>query len=237
MPLPTAPVRAIEAVVDFLYPPRCLICPSTLADRTEGVCAPCWSSIAVIGPSHPAWMEAESTLSSDGLVDGLHALFLFEKQGVLQQALHLLKYGGMHSLGVRLGVDLGVSLIASGLVRGVGTVVPVPLHGAKLRERGYNQSDRICDGIRAATGLPVDRRALVRTRHTRSQTTLKVHEREANVRDAFSVARGGGNPVGDATVLLVDDVLTTGATLRSCALALKEAGVASVICATVALAP
>jgi len=237
MPLPSAPVRALEAVVDFLYPPRCLVCPSALTDRTEGVCAPCWSSIARIGPSHPAWVESESSLSSDGLVDGLHALFLFEKRGVLQQTLHLLKYGGMHSLGVRLGAELGFSLVASGLVPGVDAVIPVPLHGAKLRERGYNQSERICAGIRAVTGLSAERRALVRTRHTRSQTTLTVHEREANVRDAFGVARGGGKSVRDATLLLVDDVLTTGATLRSCALALKEAGARSVVCATVAIAP
>jgi ComF family protein len=232
-----APGPAIGAVVDFLYPPRCLVCSSPLGGRSEGVCPACRASIATIDRSHDAWRTPEEKFLEEGLVEGLHSLYLFEKSGVLQQLLHQMKYGGMHSLGVRFGVELGRALDASGRISVVDMVVPVPLHGAKLRERGYNQSRKICEGIMAATGVPIGLRALKRTRHTPSQTTLKLHEREANVRGAFLVPRGSVQSVRGASILLVDDVLTTGATLRSCARALKDAGASSVLCATVAIAP
>jgi len=232
----TVPVRALGAVIDFLYPPHCLICTASVAPRPERVCGVCWSTIESIDGSHRAWMESGEKLVRGGLVDGLHALYLFEKNGALQRVLHLLKYGGMHSLGLRLGRELGRSLAGSGILSEIEAIVPVPLHGAKLRERGYNQSEKICRGIREVSGAPVVRRALGRTRNTPSQTTLKMHEREANVRDAFSVLPVSGRAIQGKTILLVDDVLTTGSTLRSCACALKDAGVRSVVCATVAIA-
>jgi len=236
MQFPGTPVRAFEAIVDFLYPPQCLICTSPLVDRNVRVCPECRDSIVRLDPTDDLWRDSEDKISRDGLVDGLHSLFLFEKRGALQQALHHLKYGGMHSLGVQFGLDLGRSLAASGRISRVDFVVPVPLHGVKLRERGYNQSEKICSGISMAIGLPVVQRALRKTRHTPSQTALKLHQREANVKGVFNVTREKGKIIRGASILLVDDVLTTGATLRSCAHAMKTAEADSIFCATIAIA-
>jgi len=234
--LTTAPVRAFEAVVDFLYPPRCLLCPSAVAERGRGVCRACLGDFTLIGPQHELWRASAGKLLRDGLVDGMVSLYLFEKNGPLQRALHLLKYGGMKSLGGMFGRDLARSPAFGEICPAADAIVPVPLHGARLRERGYNQSGAISDGIGSVTGLPASDRVLVRTRNTPSQTTLKLHRREENVRDAFGVAASGVRVVEGKSVILVDDVLTTGATLRACARALKGAGASSVVCATVAIA-
>ena len=172
-----------------------------------------------------------------GHIEGLSAAYVFEKRGPLQSALHLLKYAGMHSLGVWLGRELGGAIRSDPAFAGAGVLIPVPLHGARLRERGYNQSERICAGIALATGLSVAAGALVRTRNTRSQTELTHREREENVHGAFALRRGcGGREVRGRVVVLVDDVITTGSTLASCAAALRDAGARTVLAAAVAVA-
>jgi ComF family protein len=189
-----------------------------------------------IGPSHPLRVEGASRLRSGGEIDDFLALFLFEKRGPLQGALHLLKYSGMHSLGVWLGKELGVAMAEDPVFGSADFLLPVPLHPARLRERGYNQSGKICEGIAAVTGMPVLTAALVRSRNTPSQTALGLHEREDNVRGAFRFKPRHGGGVAGKAVVLVDDVMTTGATLLSCAGALRDAGAARVLAATVAVA-
>lgn len=114
-------------------------------------------------------------------------------------------------------------------------ILPVPLHHARRRERTYNQAELIARGISQATGIPVLNKALVRTRYTTTQTMLSAAERHTNLRDAFAPGKQSAHIRGKV-VMLVDDVLTTGSTLNTCATALLEAGARRVNVAAVAAA-
>jgi ComF family protein len=233
---PRAVRAVIAAVADVFYPPLCLICLESPPSREERICRRCRDSMTRVGVSDPLRLEAEARLLAGGRVDAFLPLLLFEKQGALQQALHLLKYSGMHSIAVGFGRELGLEIARVPPYAAAECLVPVPLHPARLRERGYNQSERICAGIRGVTGKALLTGALMRTRNTPSQTTLKLHEREDNVKGAFRVPKGRVKLLDARSVVLVDDVMTTGATLLACAEALRGAGARSVLVATVALA-
>jgi ComF family protein len=112
-------------------------------------------------------------------------------------------------------------------------IVPLPLHKRKLRERGYNQSELIARGISEITGFPVRTDFVRRSKYTQTQTALSLDERKANMEDAFIC---GPADVGGTTVIVVDDIITTGSTVRSCAEVLKVAGAAEVIAASAAIA-
>jgi ComF family protein len=150
--------------------------------------------------------------------------------GVLRDVIHALKYGGRRSLAVPLARRMREA--AGGLLDGVELVVPVPLHGRRRRERGFNQAEDLA----AQLGLPMAR-ALRRTRPTQSQTELPSSRRHRNVRGAFALTRSGAEgakAVRGRLLLIVDDVSTTGATLQACARVLKDAGAREVRALTAA---
>ena len=151
--------------------------------------------------------------------------------GVVREALHAFKFRGQRALAVPLGALL-VEATRAGLPRGATLLVPVPLHPRRERERGFNQAALLARRVGRAWGCAVREDVLVRTVATRSQTELDAAARRANVRDAFRARRPA--LVEGRHVVLVDDVLTTGATLSECARCLRAAGAASVGALTVA---
>jgi ComF family protein len=146
-------------------------------------------------------------------------------EGSLRAIIHALKYDKRQSL----AGPLGHLMVRSGeeLLPGVDVVVPVPLHRGRRRERGFNQAEELARHL----GLPW-RRVLRRQRVTRSQADLPAHQRRSNVKDAFAERRG--QPIQGLTVLLVDDVSTTGATLEACAHVLRQGGALEVRALTAA---
>lgn len=158
----------------------------------------------------------------------------FTAEGLLQHLLHRLKYAGRQGIGLYLGRQAGNALKASAWAAGIEAVVPIPLHPKKEAMRGFNQSALIAAGIASVLNIPVYPHALLRTRHTQSQTTMTREERVLNVRDAFICS---GQPrIPQTHLLLVDDVLTTGATLEAATHALlREPGKRLSIC-TIGLA-
>lgn len=151
--------------------------------------------------------------------------------GPLRRAIHAFKYNYTRDLAVPLGEMLATFWRAFPLPADV--VVPVPLHPRRLRERGYNQSALLAVYLGECTGLPVLTESLHRIRHTRSQARLDARQRKQNVAGAFACL---GDAVRGRSVLLVDDVCTTGATLEACSVALKEGGARSVWALTLARA-
>lgn len=149
----------------------------------------------------------------------------------MRQAIHEFKYQDRTELAIPLA-DIMVSSWREGHFP-VDCMIPVPLHPRRLRERGYNQAALITERLAEKVGLPVLGETLVRSRMTASQTTLGASERRKNVEGAFRVR---SNAVKGRSVLLVDDVRTTGATLEACADALREAGVVGVYAMTLARA-
>ncbi|HUN65733.1 MAG TPA: ComF family protein [Bacteroidota bacterium] len=228
--------RLIRPVVDFVYPPVCLLCDGDLGPGQSAVCSGCWNSFHRISPDHPVWCEIRDKLCGDGVVEDIYSCYLFEKDGALQNAVHLLKYRGIRSVGVRLGEEIGRGCAAWWSGGRPDLLIPVPLHKRKKRERGYNQSDLLAQGVSGTAGVPVAAGLLRRSRYTESQTLLGLGERRENVEGAFSLAGAGRPGLAGRSVLLIDDVITTGSTLRACAAVLRRGGAEHVCAASAALA-
>ncbi|MEW6510535.1 MAG: phosphoribosyltransferase family protein [Bacteroidota bacterium] len=153
----------------------------------------------------------------------------------MQALVHRMKYQGFHRIGYLLGKRVG-DCVAGECPVPIDFIVPVPLHRSKVRERGYNQSVHIARGVAAVTGWRSEPGCIERKRYTPSQTHLNAVEREANVAGAFVVPSSRSSMLAGASVLLVDDIVTTGATMRATALALREAGAQRVVACAIALA-
>lgn len=162
-------------------------------------------------------------------MDGIRGAALFE--GVVRKAIHELKYRGRTALALPLA-ELIVHVWGNGLFP-VDCLVYVPLHPRRLRERGYNQAALITEGLTKEIRLPILTGALVRSRMTEAQTKLGARERQRNVAGAFSARP---QAVDGRSIMLVDDVCTTGSTLQACADALRAAGADQVYAMTVARA-
>ncbi len=228
-------VRAVlQSAADVLYPPVCIVCGCLFSERASPVCAACWNGMTAVTDDLPLFRETRDRLRAEHVVDDLVSCVVFEKGGAFQQIAHAIKYQSMESLAVELGRRLAANIRQRGI--DVDLVVPVPLHRVKFRERGYNQSERIARGIEEVCGWSVIADAVARTRYTGTQTALGVEERRKNVHDAFRCGPGRRPQIDGRRCLLVDDVITTGATTTACARALREAGAISVIAASIALA-
>ena len=238
------------AAVDLLFPPLCLACGGWAGDRRP-LCDGCRQSIIRLRPpwcatcGRPFWTFAEAEGDRESPAAELCGpcrlhppRFTYSRsaalyEGPVREALHALKFSGKTALAAPLG-DLLLTACAAGLPAAPDLVVPVPLHRARERERGFNQA--VLLGRRLARGLavPFGGRALRRVRSTRPQAELSAVERRANVRGAFMVRPAAA--LRGRHVLLVDDVLTTGATVSECAQVVLAAGAASVGVLTVARA-
>ena len=157
---------------------------------------------------------------------------VYRSRGVVREVVHSFKYSRQIHLRHLLGRWLAEALADPRLAgRRFDLVVPVPLHPARQRERGFNQAELLAAELQHISGLVV-RNVLQRTRYTATQTQFDRSERMENLRGAFRLRRGSN--VQDLRMLLVDDVLTTGSTLSECASVLREAGARSVHAVTVA---
>ena len=226
--------RVAHSALDFLLPMRCLGC------RREGglLCEPCIAALprllppycdrcadrGVVGECRQCREQARQQRRP---LDGLRAPYLF--QGAVRDAVHSFKYENARAAAPLLGRLLGEYLAANPLPGEV--LAPVPLHPRKLRERGYNQAELLAREAGKIVGLPVDAKLIYRARNTPAQArTANRQQRLDNIADAFAVR-------GDASgrsLILIDDVSTTGSTLTAAAAALKQAGAESVWALTLA---
>ena len=204
-----------RAFVDFLYPPACVVCHAPTGPDVI-LCDGCRTVIESTARTH----SASGRTVPD--VEMLHVLLPYDP--ACRAIIHALKYHGAPSAGRFLGELIGRRIAGDAPEDAV--IVPVPLHPARFRERGYNQSEHIARGIASATGLRVDGALLARTRNTGTQTALDAGARATNVADAFRFA--GEHPLDGLPVILVDDVLTTGSTIASCAAVLTDCGAGTV---------
>lgn len=223
----------VDAFLDLIFPPRCVGC----GQLGEWVCTDCWATVAPVGEricsvcGTPA-KKAESCSHCSLIPDcrWVRSAFLFE--GALRRAIHALKYQRRSALAASL-----VSLMLDHLHLpdyDFEVLIPVPLHPARLAERGFNQAEVLARALSARWDVPMWVGGLERVRPTRSQVELNVAERQANVRQAFLARQ---KVVAGHRLLLVDDVCTSGATLEACALALRQADAADVVAVTLARAP
>lgn len=240
------PLRFFRKILGLLLPTSCSYCNSSVGD--SGIpffCTECWSDFSVMtGPLCPHCGRPFD--SPEALQDSPNhrclecrreppvfdqALSAGHFEGPLREAIHQFKYRPCRSLGAPLGRWLADCIIPP---NGIDLIIPVPLHRSRLRQRGFNQSLLLAYALSSRFGIPLCYDNLIRTRPTKPQVELSGAERIRNVAGAFELSDRAD--VHGRSVLLVDDVFTTGATMNECARVLREAEAAHVSVLTVARA-
>jgi ComF family protein len=223
----------VTELFDFMLPRFCPGCKNKLTTFEKVICTNCLSKLKLVGPELIK-TEFQRKFENKKIISDFVSQYVFEKDKELQHIIHALKYDKKFLIGKFLGGNLGKSLTAQFRSWNIDLVVPIPLHHLKKAERGFNQSLYIAKGISIATGIKLNARVVKRIRFTQSQTTMTLREREENIEGAFKVRKTQG--VKRKNILLVDDVMTTGATISECGCVLLEAGARQIYAATVALA-
>lgn len=218
--------------IDLIFPRNCPLCKQALFDFEPCLCTICQGMLPRANfHLHPFDNELTSKLQGLMPVHRVMAFLRFTKKGKSQALLHLLKYKNKPELGEELGRLYGLSLLEKGFAGFWDVLVAVPLHPLKKQRRGYNQSECFARGLSKVLGIPY-RELLLRRKFTTTQTNKSRLERLENVDDVFALNEG--QVTQGLRILLVDDILTTGATLCACAQTLLQGGAKHVDLATIA---
>lgn len=222
--------------VALIFPRTCLACQQALARGETHICTACRTELPYTDYHRLATTDNPLARRFWGRVPMEYVLsyLRFLRRGRVQHLLHQLKYQGQQEVGTALGQMYGQELATHGLGLDIDLILPVPLHRRKLAKRGYNQSDTFAEGLSLSLEVPWSAETLRRNSFTASQTRKSRAERWQNVAEVFEVAQPAA--VLGKHVLIVDDVLTTGATLEACAIKVLDAGAAAVSVATIACA-
>ncbi len=240
--------RQATALLELALPGVCALCDATLGTQLGPACQLCWSRVARLAHpqcdrcGHPAPRDAEPGDQCrwcellPPFVRCVRSVAWMEHHGVASRLVHALKYDGWPRIAIGMADDMARLRWPTDVLRERAWVVPVPLAPWRERERGYNQARSLAQALAPHWGiLPLD--ALRRTRMPSSQTRLTPGERVVNVTRAFTVASAGAPLVQGTHCVLVDDVVTTAATLVACAAALVDGGARIVSCVTFGRAP
>jgi len=213
-------LKAFSDLFNLFFPRKCNHCGNNL-DKTESeICKRCLFEIPKTNFHANAENPVNKTFWGRINIEQATSAFYFTKKSILQNLLHHIKYHNKKELTAELGKYLGNELATIKSYQTCDVIIPVPLHPTKRKKRGYNQSEWLAKGIAEKMDIPVNTITLKRHVNSKSQTKKNRVERWENVRAAFSVQTSKDFPYKH--VLLVDDVITTGATLEACAAQLLE---------------
>ena len=203
-----------SSTLHLFYPHVCTGCGSDLLQQDNLLCLHCINNLPHTNFAQHNNNPVEKIFWGRIPITAAHSEFYFAKESLLQHLIHQLKYKNNTAIGFYMGELLGKSLLNSNRFNNIDYLIPLPLYPHKERKRGYNQAAVICNGISAVMNVPVLNGHVIRQRFTETQTRKHRTERWENVAGSFMVK----NPeaLKDKNILLVDDVITTGATLEAC---------------------
>lgn len=224
----------INSLLELFYPTVCAACGKSLFSWEQLVCTHCRSFLPKTGYELVAENPLARLFYGKVRLKAVTAGFFFSKDGKVQSLIHELKYRGNAEAGIFLGQELGKSIKNAPLFQDIDYLIPIPLHPKREKQRGYNQSMMIAQGISEVTDIQIGNEFLIRKVNTATQTHKSKDERWRNVKDIFELRHA--ERLHDKSVLLVDDVLTTGSTLESGALTLSSVSGITISCATAACA-
>ena len=224
----------LKEFVNLFYPQLCLLCDRALVKGEDLLCTHCQASLPHTylheQRSEVLFRKLRSTLP----IEHVLAYLLYQKSGSTQKLLQHIKYKNYPELAHLIGRHFGSRLQTSGFGKEFDCIIPVPLHKRKQRQRGYNQSEFFAEGLAESLHLPLAADWLLRIKESATQTRKSRLDRWINVADIFVVA--APEKLKGKRVLLVDDVVTTGATLEACGNVLLKAGCTKLSLGAIAVA-
>lgn len=199
---------------DLLFPKLCCACNNSLLRNENVICLGCEVSL----PKTNFHLDKENPVNKvfwgRVQIEMATSFYSFSKKSRVQRLLHQLKYKGNKDVGTFIGKLLGSELNEAKYFEGIDVIVPVPLHKNKLKKRGFNQSELIAQGVAETINIPISTDTLYRKKDSQTQTKKSRYKRWENVGDIFEIIN---SELDGKNVLLIDDVITTGATLEACA--------------------
>ena len=217
-------MNILNSLTNLFYPPHCFSCNERINDSAI-LCRKCSDELVGLKENSCVFCNKNTVNSficeeckQEYPFDEVVSAYIFNLP--LQRMIHHFKYNELKKIGTFLGYKLAEILSTYSFISDTDYIIPVPLHKTKKRFRGFNQSEIIAKALSVKLNIPILKNVLKRKKFTQTQTKLKKHEREKNVANAFQVKNFG--TIKNKSLLLVDDVLTTGSTMKSIALLLKE---------------
>lgn len=217
------PISFWHRLLDLISPRICVVCGRRLSATEDVICNKCNFHLPRTGFSkNPYENEMTKMFWGQIPVERAAALFHYESHAETANIIYQLKYKDHPEIGPLMGRMVATELKRDDFFDGIDEIVPVPLTKERLRQRGYNQSEEIAKGLSEITGLPINKEVVIRTVFKGSQTRRSRWDRQENVEYAFKLIHA--EPIAGKHLLVVDDVVTTGATIIACAKELVKAG-------------
>ncbi len=228
------PKAWLNDILNLFYPHICYACGDSLTNQENIICLSCELKLPRTGFHLHDDNPIARVFWGRVQLQAATSFLFFNKGGHVQELIHALKYKGKTETGVYLGKLFGMDLKNSPFYQNIDVVIPVPLHPKKFHKRGFNQSETIAKGISQSLGIDIDHEHFIRLVNTDSQTKKSRYNRWENVKGVFGIT--DEKKLNGKHILLVDDVLTTGATLEACTSVLLNIENTKVSVATLAYA-
>ena len=204
----------------LLFPRKCCICGAPLVEYENSICSGCLLDLPMADTTKDKNNNVEQRFYGRIPIEAATAMLVFKHENKVQTLLHQIKYAGNEEAAITMGRQLGIWITQCGRFDDVDILVPVPLHSSKERKRGYNQSLLLCQGITQTFQRPISCGNLIRIKKTDSQTNKNREERLKNMEGVFRLC--DEKSFENKHILLVDDVITTGATTEACYMAMDK---------------
>ena len=221
-------------LINLFYPKICQICDNPLLKNEQIICLKCLHELPVTNYHLNNENPVKKVFYGRVPLENATSLLIFKKKGSVQKLIHQLKYKGQQEIGPFLGIWLGAELEKIPGYSEIDAVIPVPLHKLRLRSRGFNQVEGFGKEIAKALKIPYLDQVLLKKSFSSTQTIKERLARWGNIEETFFLARP--QVIRNKHVLLVDDLITTGATLEACANTIKQAGGVKISIASMAVA-
>ena len=205
----------LENFISLLYPEICVICGEPLIENEKFFCFACFLKLPKTNYHLNSENQAIDRFSGKVSIVKASSYLYYSKGGIAQKLVAEIKYRGNQHLGLWIGSYLANEMLSSGFFQGINCIIPVPLHVSKEKKRGFNQSEKIAEGISQITKIPIEKSIVYREKANISQTGKGIFDRWKNTQLIFNLKNK--NLLKEKHILLIDDVLTTGSTLEAVA--------------------
>ncbi len=206
--------------LSLIYPRNCIACGNSLYKHEHQICNYCFVNLPKTNFHHQASNPILNLFYGRVDLQLASSYYLFKKQGSVQKILHAIKYKSNKEVAELIGYWYGKELLENDIAKSITSIIPVPLHAKKLKQRGFNQSEEFARGIAKGLNVTLNTTSLIRKEYTSTQTKKNKYERWENVENVFDISNQ--TDLANQHILIVDDVITTGATIEACCLVLKH---------------